>query len=262
VTAGSSLASSAPAAPCVGGDTVPDVTLSLARPLEPQLADLRRAFGPGAEVIAALEETPFRFRCRVHGSDIPVVFDTFAGLYHLPPVPPPERPVIVDLGANIGCTIVHYASLYPGARIVGVELDAENVRLARINTSAIADTATVLHAAIWPHDGNVGYSGGEAWGYRVESGGETTVAALSMPSLMKSCGLSTIDFLKVDIEGAERDLFQGTLPWLQHVRSLAIEVHDDEALIGQLISLLTARGFVAQRDTHHWSAVIAARVRG
>jgi FkbM family methyltransferase len=222
---------------------------------------LQRASAPGVEMLVRLEEHPFSFHCRVHSSDIPVIFDTFAGLYHLPPVPLPERPVIVDLGANIGCTMVHYAALYPGARIVGVELDAENVRLARINTAAISDGATLLHAAIWPQDGTVAYSGEAAWGYRVDRGGERNVDALSMRSLMKTCGISTIDFLKVDIEGAEGDLFQGKLSWLAAVRSLAIEVHDDEPLLQRLIALLTARGFVAQRDTHHWSAVIAARVR-
>ena len=247
----------APAQP----DSLPQVVLSLARPADAQLAEVQRTFGPGAEVVVALEETPFRFQCRAHSSDIPVVFDTFVGLYHVPPVPLRERPVIVDLGANIGCTMVHYASMYPGARIVGVELDGDNARLARINTSGLGTQATLLHAAIWRHDGTVGYSGGEAWGYRVESGGERSVEALSMRSLMKKCGLSKIDFLKVDIEGAEAELFQGPLPWLASVRALAVEVHDNGPLIERLITLLKSRGFVAQRDTHHWSAVIAARPR-
>jgi FkbM family methyltransferase len=255
-------ASVAPSEPLEPRDAVPEIALSLEQPLQPQLAAFQQALRPAAEVNVLVTGTPFRFRCRIHSSDIPVIADTFVGLYHVPPVALPERPVIVDLGANIGCTMVHYAALYPGARIVGVELDPENARLARLNTAAIAAQTTLLHAAIWPHDGTVGYGGDEAWGYRVEAGGERAVEALSMPSLTRRCGLSTIDFLKVDIEGAERDLFQGSLSWLKRVRALAIEVHDDEALIARLITLLTRHGFVAQRDTHHWSAVIAARIRG
>jgi FkbM family methyltransferase len=195
----------------------------------------------------------------VHSSDIPVIFDTLVGLYHLPPVPMPPHPVIVDLGANIGCTMVHYASLYAGARIVGVELDVENVRLARINTEAIADQSMLFHAAIGPKDGVVRYSGQEEWGYRVDPHGDRTVEELSMASLLAKAGLTTIDFLKIDIEGAERDLFEGDLSWLPAVRSLAVEVHNDEPLIGQLVGLLQARGFQAARDVHHWSAVIGAR---
>jgi FkbM family methyltransferase len=236
-----------------------EVVLSLALPLQPQLAEVQARFPIGTEIVVVPEQTAYRFRCRVHGTDIPVVFDTLVGLYHVPPVPLPEDPVIVDLGSNIGCTIVHYASLYPKARIVGVELDAENVRLARANIEALPGPPMLVHAAIWPSDGVVHYGGGEAWGYRVESSGGQAVDALSMPSLMERAGLQTIDFLKVDIEGAERELFAGDLGWLSSVQVVSIEVHNNEPLIGQLIELLNRDGFQAARDTHHWSAVIGAR---
>jgi FkbM family methyltransferase len=154
--------------------------------------------------------------------------------------------------------MVHYASLYPGARIVGVELDAENARLASINTAAVPNAA-VINAAIWRHDGTVAYAGDHAWGYQVAADGGRAVTAISMPSLIARYGLTTIDFLKVDIEGGERQLLTGDLAWLSCVRALAVEVHNDEPLIETLIAALRARGFEAARDTHHSSAVIAAR---
>jgi FkbM family methyltransferase len=237
---------------------LPTVTVTLRQPMAPQLTALQCQYPVGTEVIVVPDTTPYRFRCRVHSSDIPVVFDTLVGLYHVPPVPLPEAPRIVDLGVNIGCTMVHYASLYPGARIVGVELDADNVRLATINTAAVP-TSTLVHAAIWPTDGFVNYSGEEAWGYRVTGAGPRTVQAISMTTLMGAHGLTTIDFLKVDIEGGEKDLFSGALPWLTGVRVLAVEVHDNEPFLTELVTLLTRHGFVAQRDPHHWSAVIAGR---
>ncbi len=238
---------------------LPEVEIALGEPLEPQLAALQRMFPVGAEVTALPAGTPYRFQCRVHSSDVPVIFDTFVGLYHLPPVPMPPAPVIVDLGANIGCTMVHYASLYAGARLVGVELDEENVRLARINTAAISGSATLVHAAIAPRDGAVRYAGKEAWGYHIHDEGDRTVAALSMPSLLERSGISTVDFLKIDIEGGERALFEGDLAWLPAVKSMAVEVHDDEPFLERLIALLKTHGFQAARDTHHWSAVIAGR---
>ena len=245
--------------PTVGAN-LPEVNLSLGEALKPQLAGLQQRFAADAEVIALPLETSYRFQCRVHGTDIPVIFDTLVGLYHVPPVPLTKQPVIVDLGANIGCTMVHFATLYPNARIVGVELDAENVRLARINTAAIPDHATLFHSAIWPHDGTVAYSGDEAWGYHVASTGDRPVEALSMLSLIARAELSTIDFLKVDIEGGERELFEGELPWLAAVNAIAIEVHNDKPFIHRLVALLRRHGFQAMRDTRHWSAVIGARI--
>jgi hypothetical protein len=121
------------------------------------------------------------------------------------------------------------------------------------------DHATLFHAAIWPQDGTVQYAGREEWGYRVEVTGDRSVEALSMASLVARAGLTMIDFLKVDIEGGERELFGGELSWLAAVQAVAIEVHDDEPIILRLMALLTHHGFQAARDPRHWSAVIAAR---
>jgi hypothetical protein len=46
-----------------------------------------------------------------------------------------------------------------------------------------------------------------------------------MDTLMKETGLSTIDLLKIDIEGAEKDVFQDCA-WIKNVRVIAIELHD------------------------------------
>lgn len=57
----------------------------------------------------------------------------FHDQYHLAPGRLPDRPVILDLGSNIGCTIVHYKYLYGGSRIIGVEMDEGNYELAKRN---------------------------------------------------------------------------------------------------------------------------------
>jgi hypothetical protein len=38
-----------------------------------------------------------------------------------------------------------------------------------------------------------------------------------------------VDLLKIDIEGAEIELFKCGAPWLSMVRHIAIELHDSEA---------------------------------
>ena len=78
--------------------------------------------------------TVHRLRVQALGCDIAVrqgtkdycaVRDTFAGRYHLPPSGiTPET--ILDLGVNIGMTMAHFAVLYRRARMIGVELDADN----------------------------------------------------------------------------------------------------------------------------------------
>lgn len=49
---------------------------------------------------------------------------------------------------------------------------------------------------------------------------------MTLEMLMKKTGLMTIDLLKVDIDGAEIELFKGDCSWLRNVGVIAIELHD------------------------------------
>jgi hypothetical protein len=52
------------------------------------------------------------------------------------------------------------------------------------------------------------------------------VAVTTVPVLMKTFGASGIDFLKLDIEGAELDVLTGSLPWLPATRVVFAELHE------------------------------------
>src|SRR4051812_18900750 len=69
-----------------------------------------------------------RVSCRIGTSDIGVLHATFVRQYHLPP-PDSIPAAILDLGSNIGLTVAHYACVFPEAKILGVELDANNFEL-------------------------------------------------------------------------------------------------------------------------------------
>ena len=43
---------------------------------------------------------------------------------------------------------------------------------------------------------------------------------------MRDFGLAHIDILKVDIEGAEKEVFSDTSKWIDRVGSLIVETHD------------------------------------
>ncbi len=42
---------------------------------------------------------------------------------------------------------------------------------------------------------------------------------------MQECGLESTDLLKVDIEGAEKQVFDGVKAWLNVVKMIIIELH-------------------------------------
>jgi hypothetical protein len=56
-----------------------------------------------------------------------------------------------------------------------------------------------------------------------------------------------VDLVKMDIEGAEQDLLGHDTDWLESVRALMVEWHDDRADSRPLIEKVVAAGFQHRR---------------
>ncbi|MCE2966544.1 MAG: FkbM family methyltransferase [Phycisphaerales bacterium] len=236
------------------------------------LFDTDRAHAPVEVRCVATGDVPLLMRPGT--TDARVLDDTFIGLYHLPPAPLPDDAIILDLGANVGYTAVHFATLYPRARIVSVELDEGSADLARRNTAPFADRITVLHAAAWFEDSTVTYTTGDEWGLQVREQWAGTpeharpahatgarvisVPALSVDTIMLRERLPHIDFAKVDIEGAEHAVIRADAPWLAHTRSIQVEVHHPATVDG-ILAQLAAAGMRVRKDTRHWSCAVGVR---
>jgi FkbM family methyltransferase len=194
---------------------------------------------------------------RPGSTDAKVVWDTFRGRYHLPP-PGLTPATIWDLGSNIGMTVAHFAALYPGARVIGVELDAENASLCERNVAPYGDRCEILNAAVWDRDGEVPYSarpGGE-YSTRVGGGaGEPRVArAISLDTLAEMTQVDRVDFVKMDIEGAEARVLGNETRWTELVRCIKVEVHKPYTM-AECVSDLEHLGFRTAVDPRYSKAV-------
>jgi FkbM family methyltransferase len=142
-----------------------------------------------------------------------------------------ENGLIVDLGANIGLAALYCFDRYRPKRIICVEPNPHNIPLLTANLSGIQDKVTIVHGAISSSTGMVSFdSSAETWGGAIKEGGEP-VPSYTMSDLVRQyCGAERISLLKVDIEGAERALFQGDLGWLERVDNIIIELHEGVSL--------------------------------
>ena len=136
---------------------------------------------------------------------------------------------IVDVGANCGMTSLFYANRYPDARVIAVEAEFSNYSALVSNTSAYPNVIPI-HAALWRSNGQVEvfppwprWKGWGKWGFRVREG--TGCRAVTLPTLMREVGADVIDILKIDVEGAEREIF-ADCDWMDRIKLLAIELHD------------------------------------
>jgi FkbM family methyltransferase len=144
-----------------------------------------------------------------------------------PRIPNYSPHTIVDVGAHIGMASLLFAHRYPMARIIAVEPEPANFAALVRNVSHYKNIVPV-QAALWKEDGEVrlGKSTAHPKGaFAIAEDGDQRVRAVTIETLMKENGLSTIDFLKVDIEGAEKEVFQNC-SWIKNVRVMAIELHD------------------------------------
>jgi len=73
------------------------------------------------------------------------------------------------------------------------------------------------------------------WGFRTETkdvserlSGNICYAtqAITIDKIMQIFDLEKIDILKIDIEGAEKEVFSDSSSWIERVESIIIELHD------------------------------------
>ena len=164
---------------------------------------------------------------------------------------------ILDLGANIGATVADLADAYPEAEVLGVELDADNVAMAQRNVAGAGPRASILHGAVWTADGEVAYGGDRgAWAYRVVEAMDdrtraaemATVPAFSLTTLVDRLAPGgRVDYVKMDVEGAERFLLADGDGWAERVRCLQVEVHLPLDVAG-CARMMEALGFQVTAD--------------
>jgi FkbM family methyltransferase len=123
---------------------------------------------------------------------------------------PDDVQVILDCGANIGITSLFLVSRYRNARIYSIEPNPENFELLKSNT-APEPRILPIHGAIvgYPRKSVQLTTHQPAWGnYITAGGGGSKVAAITIEQICEANGLSSVDLLQLDIEGAEQERLQ------------------------------------------------------
>ena len=207
---------------------------------------------------------------RKNYTDKEVVFYVLQDQYHLPPKSSKlsNNPVILDLGSNIGLTIAHMKHVYPSAKIIGYEMNTENYLLAQKNTESYSNV-TIHNNAVWVDDTYVTYLRDMNYDSytiikdksEVNSDDLINVQAIKLDSIIKNNKLQYIDYLKMDIEGAEKEILESSdLNWMDMVQAMNIEMHlTKETDIYKYIKIIESKGFYAWKDDKHWSSVFAVR---
>jgi len=167
---------------------------------------------------------------RNNGYDWMVVEEIFGNhAYPMDTGAPPET--ILDLGGNIGLGALWFACNYPNAQICSVEPIPDNLAILKRNVDLNGAKVRIVEAAAGLQDGTTRFSMSEDPRQHstqisvLRTDKVVDVAVISVPSLMSLMGWDRIDLLKIDIEGAERDVLGGRPSWLTQVGTIIGEGH-------------------------------------
>lgn len=134
---------------------------------------------------------------------------------------------IIDAGANIGLASVYFSNKFPNAQIVSLEPELNNYLLLKKNSVAYSNIEC-LHAALWHTNETISIQNPDslAASYIVESNLNASIKAYTVDDILNKRQWNRVDILKMDIEGAEKEIFSGNTDWLQQVKLLILELHD------------------------------------
>ena len=146
----------------------------------------------------------------------------------------PEHPirVIVDAGANAGMETVRMRHFHPNARLLAIEPASGNFTVLQLNAGTDqGNTGKVetLQKGLWSTDTSLRITAGstnEAFSVHAVAPGEPAdLEAITMNTILARVG-GEIDLLKMDIEGAEFEVFSHNTEWVDHVKALVFECPD------------------------------------
>jgi FkbM family methyltransferase len=185
---------------------------------------------------------------RPGSTDAWVVAELFDDFAHREPEDLGPLTVIWDLGAFVGATMADFACRHPEATVIGVELDPANAELTRRNVRFLGDRAKVLRGAVWHSDGEISFTPNpvDLVAGHIEEGGDAQAPAISLNTLLaEHTPGGHVDFVKMDIEGAEAQVLKRNTEWARHAGAILVEVHPPYT-VEECFADLEALGFATR----------------
>ncbi|MDP4150101.1 MAG: FkbM family methyltransferase [Bacteroidota bacterium] len=154
--------------------------------------------------------------------------------------PDSDHPRIIDCGSYIGTSILFFKVNYPHAIITGFEPDASNYSLLKSNVDNWGFSGIeIFNAAIWVNNENVSFHSAGNMSSRIEAGAnerddQKMVRCVRLNDLLHE----QVDFLKIDIEGAELPVLRDCSDNLKNVKNLFVEYHGKYSELSDLNEIL------------------------
>lgn len=148
--------------------------------------------------------------------------------------------VFLDVGAYVGWYAIQAAkAVGPLGKVIALEPDAYNRRQLEENLALNnVPNCKVVPMAAWFENAVIGWRSNEVpvWSRVTEVSGTGSVRAVTLDSMVSELGITSLSWIKMDIEGAEVEALRGSKQVLRRFRpALFIEIHDTFEAVSQLL---------------------------
>ncbi|MEZ5034373.1 MAG: FkbM family methyltransferase [Chitinophagaceae bacterium] len=158
----------------------------------------------------------------------------------------PKNAYIIDCGANIGLSVIYLKKIAPEASIIAFEPDDKNFELLQKNINSFNfKNVTLKKEAVWVENTVLNFLNDASMSSKVDENNSPSsikVQASRLKDLLKK----KIDFLKIDIEGAEYKVLCDIEENLYNVDKLFLEYHGkfhEQNELTHIFSILSKNGF-------------------
>lgn len=143
-----------------------------------------------------------------------------------------ESPNIIDCGANIGMSVVYCKRQFPKARITAFEPEKKIFEYLKTNIEAhdLFDV-TIINKAVWKENTTLNFinEGADANRITLINNDANNSPTYEVQAVKLSDYINEeVDFLKLDIEGAEVEVIKEIAFKLKYVKRIFIEYHSSE----------------------------------
>lgn len=157
----------------------------------------------------------------------------------------PPNAYILDCGANIGLSIINFKRICPSAHIIAFEPDPVNFEILNYNLRSFQlDKVEVNQAAIWKEKTRLTFSSTGSMGSSLST---TDPSGIEVPTVrLKDLLVRPVDFLKLDIEGAEYEVIRDAADALTFVKTMFVEYHgrfDQNHELLEILEIIQKAGF-------------------
>ena len=158
-----------------------------------------------------------------------------------------KSPLIIDCGANIGLATIFFKSIMPKAKVISFEPNPNIFSVLKQNVESFNFENVELHeVAVWNKDGEINFHLEGGHSSRIPKEGESLEVSKVKTIALKKFINRKVDFLKIDIEGAEYVVIKSIQNELKMVDNLFLEYHSnviEVQSLDEILKILKTVGF-------------------